>query len=78
MPNLTPAQPVAQYGPFGDNCGTNTCVNPERRDDGVHVTSTIVGNNGLVVFTQEEWDAFIPDVKAGRWDHTTTGVPISA
>jgi hypothetical protein len=85
MPNRTPdewtapAPAVAPWpGPGGGSCANITCVHVDRRTDGVHVTSTIPDNDGRVIFTQDEWNQFLPDVKAGRWDHTVTGVPASA
>lgn len=51
--------------------GDNSCVQAVTKDDGVHVTSTIPGNDGKVVFTQVEWDAFLLRAKtSGEWDHT--------
>lgn len=58
-------------------CGNNACVAVEVEDDGVHVTSTIGGNDGLVVFTADEWDAFIGQVKAGQWDNTVRGLAVA-
>lgn len=55
-------------------CNGANCVNAEVTDAGVLVTSTIPGNDGAVTFTQAEWDAFVPAVKAGAWDHTLSGV----
>ena len=81
MPNLEPSEWTARAMPGpngGSSCANTTCVAADRRDDGVHVTSTIVGNDGLVVFTQDEWNVFIADAKAGRWDHTVTAVPVTA
>lgn len=69
---------TAARGPYGNSCSNGTCVAVEVRADGVHVTSTIDGNDGLVVFTADEWNSFIPDVKAGRWDHTVSAVPVAA
>jgi len=51
-------------------CGTDTCVDVKRHDDGVTVTSTIEGNDGSVTFTQAEWNRFMADAKNGDWDHT--------
>jgi hypothetical protein len=51
-------------------CGSTTCVNAEKVNGGVLVTSTIPGNDGAVTFTHSEWDAFLGQVKAGNWDHT--------
>lgn len=53
-------------------CGSSTCVDAQRTDDGVVVTSTIPGNDGTVTFTHDEWDTFIDEVKAGKWDDTTS------
>lgn len=55
-------------------CNGANCVEVTRKADGVYVESTIPGNDDVVVFTHAEWDAFIPAVKAGDWDHTLTGV----
>ncbi len=79
MDNLTPAPVGSQStrGPGGGACGNATCVDAVRTPDGVLVTSTIEGNDGSVLFTQAEWDAFIPAVKAGAWDHTVSGVLVA-
>ncbi len=60
-----------------DWCTSANCVDAVRTADGVLVTSTIEGNDGAVTFTQAEWDAFIPAVKAGAWDHTVSGVLVA-
>jgi hypothetical protein len=51
-------------------CAQSHCVDAEVVDQGVLVTSTIEGNTGSVLFTRDEWDGFIEQVKAGKWDHT--------
>lgn len=56
----------------GRGCADQQCVEAVRHDDGVTVTSNISGNDGQVVFTHDEWDSFLEQVKAGRWDHTAT------
>jgi len=56
----------------GTRCNSNDCVDVKPTDAGVQVTSTQDGNDGLVTFTQAEWNQFIPEVKEGRWDHTVT------
>lgn len=66
MSNLTPA---TGSGPF-IRCATGACVDAKRHDAGVTLTSTIDGNDGVVTYTQAEWDTFVGDVKAGHWDHT--------
>lgn len=58
-------------------CGTACCVHAEKGEDGVLVTSTIPGNDGRVVFTQDEWDAFLMQVKDNRWDHTLSRKPVT-
>lgn len=50
-------------------CGTDSCVDVKRHDDGVTLTSTIDGNDGTVTYTHAEWAAFVPAVKRGDWDH---------
>lgn len=51
-------------------CGNTSCVAAEVQGETVKVTSTIEGNNGVVHFTQDEWSAFLEQVKAGKWDDT--------
>lgn len=51
-------------------CADAACVNAEKTADGVRVTSTIDGNDGAVDFTPAEWNTFIDEVKAGKWDDT--------
>jgi ABC-type amino acid transport substrate-binding protein len=58
-------------------CSGGSCVDAVATDNGVLVTSTVPGNNGYVLFTRDEWDTFIPAVKAGKWDHTLSGVLVS-
>lgn len=53
-------------------CTQGTCVEAEGTPEGVVVTSSVAGNNGRVVFTQAEWDQFISNVHAGKWDDTTS------
>lgn len=73
MPNVQPHDlPIRTTTLPGPGCASNTCVAVELTAEGVVVTSTIEGNDGRVVFTTDEWDAFIPAVKAGAWDHTIT------
>jgi hypothetical protein len=57
-------------GPGGTACGSSTCVDVKRSDDGVTLTSTIDGNDGTVTYTHAEWNAFGKQVKNGEWDHT--------
>ena len=83
MPNLDPQEwtdsaPKAAPGPWGGPCHLNGCVAVEVIDDEVVCTSTIEGNEGRVVYTRDEWNAFVAQVKEGAWDHTVTGVPASA
>jgi hypothetical protein len=65
MPDLTPAT----SGPF-NRCSHGGCVDVKRHDDGVTLTSTIDGNDGVITYTHTEWATFLTDAKAGRWDHT--------
>lgn len=59
--------------------GDNSCVEAVMKDDGVHVTSSIEGNDGKVVFTQQEWDAFLTRARtSGEWDHTLSAEARSA
>jgi hypothetical protein len=53
-------------------CATTTCVEVEGTAEGIVVTSSVPGNDGRVVFTQDEWNTFIGNVKAGAWDDTTS------
>jgi len=51
--------------------GDNSCVDAVKKDDGVHLTSTIAGNDGKVVYTQEEWDTFLlRALTSDEWLHT--------
>lgn len=51
-------------------CGQATCVAAVVTAEGVKVTSTVEDNHGVVVFTRAEWDAFLEQVKTGKWDDT--------
>ncbi len=60
-------------------CADGQCVHAEKvtdgrtgAPDGVLVTSTTPGNDASVWFTNGEWDTFIAEVKAGKWDDTVT------
>jgi hypothetical protein len=59
-------------------CASGACVAAERVDRGVLVTSTIPENSNYILFTQDEWDQFLGDVKANRWDHTATKSLVNA
>lgn len=60
-------------------CGQANCVNAQLVRDSagpyVEVTSTIPDNKGVVLFTTDEWDTFLTEVKAGKWDHTASTAP---
>lgn len=51
-------------------CSHGGCVDVKRHDAGVTLTSTIAGNDGEVTYTQQEWNAFMRQVRDGDWDHT--------
>jgi hypothetical protein len=61
---------LREGGPKPGGCATSTCVDAVLSSSGVTVTSTIGGNDGVVVFTHAEWDTFLDAVKGGAWDGT--------
>lgn len=70
MPNVDPKTLPIQPWPWGPVCTNGTCIEAKRADDGVHLTSNIPGNDGLLIGTHDEWAAFVGQVKRGEWDHT--------
>ncbi len=63
---------------------THTCVTAEQgfkatdadgaTVDGVRLGSDIAGNDGQLIITQDEFNAFIAQAKAGLWDDLVTQV----
>ena len=56
--------------------GGNNCVTPRLVIEGVHVTSDIPGNDGVVIFTQREWNDFLEHVHNGDYDWMN--IPVDA
>jgi hypothetical protein len=71
MPNQSPNEWTnTSRAALSPVCGSGACVDAQKVDGGVLVTSTVPGNEGYVRFTSDEWSTFIGEVQAGKWDHT--------
>jgi hypothetical protein len=70
MPNLSPEQwTKTSRAALSPVCSSGACVDAEKVDGGILFTSTTAGNEGHVLYTQDEVTAFIAEVKADKWDH---------
>lgn len=56
---------------FSNGSGGNNCVDIDFTEDSVQVRDTKekdLSTQQVLVFTREEWDAFLKGVKAGEFD----------